>query len=1268
MRSGVKYLFIVFWLVPSFCLALNGWESIKANDHKEARKSFLKQLEKDSTDLSALKGLIVLSEMQQDKLSYNKYVNSLINNSPEENYYLLLRESYDGSSEKILNEKKYSEGANIYAKLELAADQKEKREFAQSARLYGSLFNDIEWSFIGPFKNISGSGYTVEYPVEKEKYDSAKTYKNNLKLDLKWVKPLYRSERGKLDFEQYLPESSSGSVCYANGFINVPAKMEVEFRISRTSPLKIWLDDHLVFENNDKIKFQWDNEIVRLTLEPGIHRILIKNATAQKGPKSYGLLDFNGSGDSYSYDYYSLFGNYSLYSDDNVFTLRITTPSGERAGAIQQTNKVDYTSRTYTPVTTSQQVVSYFEEQLAKNKDDIFNYYALCRAYMNAGLSKKAEPFFVKKIKENNSVVLFKYLLALIYAENGKIENVYATLSDIDQDKTPIFGLLFEKLKEIDMDNEEKKFLAAIDKLKEITPSHYSLIKKYFSYYDKKGLQKEKEAYIKDLIKTYPTYEVWLDHELKDFENKPDKVETDKEVNKETKETIKKIKTRFISYDYTTAINYYKAKGNFKKAISLYDELIKYIPYSTVYRKDKANYLYSEEKYDEALNELSIVLKISPYDDRALELMGDIYYDIDKKKGDDQHRALQCYYKIKRMNNSSYGIDSKIEKIEGKKSLKKIFSTKSFEDILADGGWNGKYDSEESLILLYTRDMVYDTASDVEVYQQMAVQIFTEAGAKSWTEYDFSFLGNLNTVKVIKQTGAEITPDKRGGYVVFKNLEPGDVILIDGVYKWHQQTEFDNELALIHYVSFNAPIYYKKFEVAVPAGMYLGYMHHKLADDLVKSTKDGYDYYKWEYNNIPKVEKEEAVLDNYDRYSNIMISTMRDWSKVVDWYDKTTYRKLEMTYEVKEALDSIINPLMNDDGKVEAIYNYLTRKIKYSYVHFLQSGYVPKTPGLTLSSGIGDCKDVATLMIVMLREVGIEADYALVKTNSYNHLNILPSMYFDHVVVYYKTKSKAGYLDMTTDFYPYYVLTENDIGAWSLLIKPEEKNIFQLPEDDLDKKKNEVDYNINVSVNVDNTADVLVSAVYKGIEGGRLREMFSAITESEQKNYIINMLGKGIFSSLQLSEYKFENIKEITQPLIASYKLKAEDFTENVANMIVTRIPYMTAITTNPAISSEVRINRLDLNDVVRVEPTIQNVKINFPKGYKLVQLPADIKVNNKYGSYSVKFKKTDTGIMVQKEQSFTKRIIDETEFDEFKKFYLQLLKLDKTKIALQKV
>ncbi len=79
MQSGVKYLFIAFWLVPSLCLALDGWESIKGNDHKEARRSFLKQLEKDSTDISALKGLIVLSEMEQDKLSYNKYVNALIN-------------------------------------------------------------------------------------------------------------------------------------------------------------------------------------------------------------------------------------------------------------------------------------------------------------------------------------------------------------------------------------------------------------------------------------------------------------------------------------------------------------------------------------------------------------------------------------------------------------------------------------------------------------------------------------------------------------------------------------------------------------------------------------------------------------------------------------------------------------------------------------------------------------------------------------------------------------------------------------------------------------------------------------------------------------------------------------------------------------------------------------------------------------------------------------------------------------------------------------
>jgi hypothetical protein len=305
-------------------------------------------------------------------------------------------------------------------------------------------------------------------------------------------------------------------------------------------------------------------------------------------------------------------------------------------------------------------------------------------------------------------------------------------------------------------------------------------------------------------------------------------------------------------------------------------------------------------------------------------------------------------------------------------------------------------------------------------------------------------------------------------------------------------------------------------------------------------------------------------------------------------------------------------------------------------------------------------------MIAMLREVGIESYYTLVKTNSFNHLSILPSLYFDHVVAAYTIKGKTNYLDMTTDFYPNYVLTENDINAVALTIKQGEKDGFRLPQDDLDSLKNKVELVIDATLDLNRTISVEATATYPGIAGGNIREIFSSISEAEKKNYVIDLIGSDVFPDMDLSTYKFDNTEEITQPLRSKYSLKANEFADSVANLQIFRVPFLNAIRANAVISGSQRHNRIDVEKLTYSDPSLQKVTIHFPKSYKLIQLPKDIHIKGKYGEYRVHFKNIPGGLYIEKYQSFTTRFIDANEFKDFKEFYLKLLKADKTKIAIQ--
>ena len=394
---------------------------------------------------------------------------------------------------------------------------------------------------------------------------------------------------------------------------------------------------------------------------------------------------------------------------------------------------------------------------------------------------------------------------------------------------------------------------------------------------------------------------------------------------------------------------------------------------------------------------------------------------------------------------------------------------------------------------------------------------------------------------------------------------------------------------------------------------------------------------------------------------------MTKWSEFVDWYQQKTYRKLDPTYEILEVLDTIIKPGMSQKEKVEAVYNFVTMKINYSYVSFLQSNYIPKRPGLTCSGGIGDCKDVATLMLTMLHKLGIESYYALVKTNNYFHKNIMPSMLFDHVIVAYYIDGKLHYADPTSNYYPYYCLTESDADSYSLLIKDGVTNINKLFDFYTDTLSNTQHITIDADLKDDKSININADVVSNGIEAGYLREIINPMTQDEQKKFIPEYFGEHVFEDMKIESFDFGNLKDISNPLKSTFKISAVNYGDKVMNMLIFHIPFVKTILSSTSIKKEKRYSAIDLAKILGITPVVQIVKIKFPKDYKLVENPENITIESKFGRYELKFTKTSYGLEVKKTQIFKFRAIDVEEFDAFKEYYQKIQNADETKLSIKK-
>jgi hypothetical protein len=374
-----------------------------------------------------------------------------------------------------------------------------------------------------------------------------------------------------------------------------------------------------------------------------------------------------------------------------------------------------------------------------------------------------------------------------------------------------------------------------------------------------------------------------------------------------------------------------------------------------------------------------------------------------------------------------------------------------------------------------------------------------------------------------------------------------------------------------------------------------------------------------------------------------------------------------MTYDVREIMDSLLNDGMTDHEKVRALYNFVSGEIKYSFVPFYNSAYIPKNPTNTLSGRIGDCKDVATMLLTMLKELGIESYYTLVKTKQMDHLDNVPSTNFDHVIVAYILDGDTNFVDLTTDYFPMEVLPDMDCGANALIIKDGVTEDMWLPAKHLMPETNKIQVKMQVNLQDNRGVSAQMNVRYQGVIAGLMRERLTKLPVNQHDDFLADRISDNIFSDMEISNFEFKRLKNIERDLEAQIAFQANNFLDRVSNLYIFQMPYIMDIPTTSVVSNRIRTNRIHLGQIIETTPSRQEIEITVPKGYQLTELPENISLKHEFGTYQVTFSRIPGGMRVIKEQVFHRDIFDVHEFEAFKDFYRMLMDADRMKVAIMR-
>ncbi len=182
------------------------------------------------------------------------------------------------------------------------------------------------------------------------------------------------------------------------------------------------------------------------------------------------------------------------------------------------------------------------------------------------------------------------------------------------------------------------------------------------------------------------------------------------------------------------------------------------------------------------------------------------------------------------------------------------------------------------------------------------------------------------------------------------------------------------------------------------------------------------------------------------RFPTIDFSTGASWQNVAAEYGKIVDNRAN-----SPAVASTVAPLIagkkSAADKEAAILDYLDREVRYTGIEFGEAAIVPHDPAETLAKKYGDCKDKATLLVAMLRAVGIPANVALLNVDSRIDVAAdLPGMgMFDHAIVYVPGKNPL-WMDATDRYAQLGQLPMGDQGRLALIASSATEALVKTPE------------------------------------------------------------------------------------------------------------------------------------------------------------------------------------------------------------------------------
>lgn len=481
------------------------------------------------------------------------------------------------------------------------------------------------------------------------------------------------------------------------------------------------------------------------------------------------------------------------------------------------------------------------------------------------------------------------------------------------------------------------------------------------------------------------------------------------------------------------------------------------------------------------------------------------------------------------------------------------------------------------------------------------------------------------------------------------------------------------------------PVRLARFEVRLPSGW--EYREYWANHATVQPQVAGSGQSIFTITDIPPIKVEPAMPAWQATAGQLVIQyigpnttgSFKSWNDVGQWYSQLVTGRRDASPDLRQKAAELTAGLPGVSDKIRALAAFVQREVRYVAIEIGIGGYQPHSAQDILKNRYGDCKDKATLLSAMLKEIGVESYYVLINSRRGVVIPAFPSpLVFDHAILAIRLSTSAAdepgyasavdhpqmgrllFFDPTNPYVPLGHLPSILHSSYGLMVTPSGGELILLPL--APPSVNRVERTARLELRADGSLQGSVVENRSGAAAADFRGTWLNLSESERKTEIQRRFGP-LSGTADIGSVSVKSVDKAGEDPVLSYDLRIPRYAASAGDLLLLR-PRALGAWGEAILESP---DRQQPRAFPATSVATDTVEINLPDGFAVDELPPAVQSDMGKVSYRAKAEIQGKVLRYTRQMQVNDVLISVPQLPELRHLYSQIAADEKATAVLKR-